>query len=108
MKRLRKLTGIFLMTAFVLPAFAFSGAALAQQKEKIVVSHPPGFVIGILDFLKAMDPHLKEFNLELSLIPVRGGADNATTPASSSRPTASNLERTSISSSSRSAAWRRH
>ena len=83
MKRLRKLMGIVLIAAFVLPSFAFYGTALAQSKtEKIVVSHPPGFVIGILDFLKAMDPHLKEFNLELSLIPVRGGADNATTAAS--------------------------
>lgn len=83
MKRIHKLLGIVLVTVLVLPLFAPDGAALAQaKKEKIVVSHPPGFVIGILDFLKAMRPHLDEQGLELSLIPVRGGADNATTAAS--------------------------
>ena len=83
MKRIRKLTGIVFVAVLVLPLFALGDAALAQaKKEKIVVSHPPGFVIGILDFLKAMRPHLDEQSLELSLIPVRGGADNATTAAS--------------------------
>lgn len=83
MKRIRKLTGVVFVAVLVLPLFAAGDAALAQAKrEKIVVSHPPGFVIGILDFLKAMRPHLDEQGLELSLIPVRGGADNATTAAS--------------------------
>ena len=83
MKRIHKLMGIVFVTVLVLPMFAPGDAALAQaRKEKIVVSHPPGFVIGILDFLKAMRPHLDEQGLEFSLIPVRGGADNATTAAS--------------------------
>ena len=83
MKRIRKLMGIVFITVLVLPLFASGDAVLAQnKKKKIVVSHPPGFVIGILDFLKAMRPHLDEQGLELSLIPVRGGADNATTAAS--------------------------
>ena len=83
MTYLRKLMGIAVITAFVFPLFALGDAVLAQnKKEKIVVSHPPGFVIGILDFLKAMRPHLDAQGLELSLVPVRGGADNATTAAS--------------------------
>lgn len=83
MKRIRKLMGILVITILVFPLFAIGDVVLAQsKKEKIVVSHPPGFVIGILDFLKAMRPHLDEQGLELSLIPVRGGADNATTAAS--------------------------
>ena len=83
MKRIHKLIGIVFVAVLVLPLFATGDAALTQaKKEKIVVSHPPGFVIGILDFLKAMRPHLDEQGLELSLIPVRGGADNATTAAS--------------------------
>lgn len=53
-------------------------AAFGQKTpEKIRVSYPPGFVIGVLDFLKAVDPYLKEFNIEFESIPVRGGADNA-------------------------------
>lgn len=82
MKRIRKLMGMVVVATLVFPLFAPGDAVLAQNKQKIVVSHPPGFVIGILDFLKAMRPHLDEQGLELSLIPVRGGADNATTAAS--------------------------
>ena len=83
MEHLRKLTGIVLIAAFVFPVFGLSDVAAAEKKkEKIVVSHPPGFVIGILDFLKAMGPYLDEYGIELELIPVRGGADNATTAAS--------------------------
>ena len=55
-----------------------SRAAFGQKApDKIRVSYPPGFVIGVLDFLKAVERYLKEFNIEFESIPVRGGADNA-------------------------------
>lgn len=77
------LTRVLLIIAALFPLFGLSDATGAEKsKQKIVVSHPPGFVIGILDFLKAMDPYLEEFGIKFDLIPVRGGADNATTAAS--------------------------
>lgn len=48
-----------------------------REPDKIRVSYPPGFVIGVLDFLKAVTPYFKEFGIEMESIPVRGGADNA-------------------------------
>jgi NitT/TauT family transport system substrate-binding protein len=48
-----------------------------KSPDKIRISYPPGFVIGTLDFLKVLDPYLKEFNIRTESVPVRGGAENA-------------------------------
>lgn len=83
MKTICGLIRVILIMAALLPLIALSDAAGAEKtKQKIVVSHSPGFVIGVLDFLTAMKPHLEEFGIEFELIPIRGGAGNATTVAS--------------------------
>jgi ABC-type nitrate/sulfonate/bicarbonate transport system substrate-binding protein len=57
---------------------AVPAAAVAQQgTDTLRVAYPPGFVIGVLDFLKALTPHLAEYGIKLDLIPFRGGADSA-------------------------------
>lgn len=73
---------IILIMVLLQPAIEGADVRAQMKEEKIRVSHPPGFVIGVLDFVKAVEPYLKEFNIKMELISVRGGAENATAVAS--------------------------